>query len=363
MTHANRAKFDLPRILGLYDKRLDGDDALWQLAALRFRQGGLGAEFYAESPARLQQLLQFKPAPDTPATVHLPRDVDLYIEAGREQVLEFARSCRDQLWALVVHDQRTIAEDFPAYVKILGGLDNRLQRLRGGPCLFVEYAAGLQPELFLRLHQSIRDLERVGACLDVGHLGLRQARAQFRIKHPERDLCSITPDDPELPAVIEDVQEAVQCGLEAVLEMTEELGRLAKPVHLHLHDAHPLATLSPFGISDHLSFLEEIPLPFAYAGRHALHPMFGPGGLARIIQRCLDTLGPQQVSFMLEIHPTAGRLPLRDAALLFRHWTDTGNAERMNYWLSVLLQNRLIIEDVCRRWAEEQEGERRGARG
>ena len=48
------------------------------------------------------------------------------------------------------------------------------------------------------------------------------------------------------------------------------IGALGKPVHLHLHDGHPLWTHSPFGISDHLSFLDELPigglvprLPFA----------------------------------------------------------------------------------------------------
>jgi len=37
-----------------------------------------------------------------------------------------------------------------------------------------------------------------------------------------------------------------------------------------------------------------------------------------------------------------GRLPLSDAAWLFAHWQDTANAERMNYWLSVLSENAML---------------------
>jgi hypothetical protein len=49
------------------------------------------------------------------------------------------------------------------------------------------------------------------------------------------------------------------------------------------------------------------------------------------------------VSFTVEVHQAEGRLPLADAAWLFRHWRDTTNAERMNYWLSVLSDNAMLI--------------------
>jgi hypothetical protein len=49
------------------------------------------------------------------------------------------------------------------------------------------------------------------------------------------------------------------------------------------------------------------------------------------------------VSFTVEVHQVEGRLPLADAAWLFRHWRDTTNAERMNYWLSVLSDNAMLI--------------------
>ena len=71
--------------------------------------------------------------------------------------------------------------------------------------------------------------------------------------------------------------------------------------------------------------------------------MYGPGGLA--VHRVDRHRGmpPQAVSFTVEVHQAEGRLPLADAARLFPHWRDTTNAERMNYWLSVLSENAMLI--------------------
>lgn len=44
-----------PRILALFQKRIEGDDALLQLAGLRFKEAGLGTEFYAETTAELDR--------------------------------------------------------------------------------------------------------------------------------------------------------------------------------------------------------------------------------------------------------------------------------------------------------------------
>jgi hypothetical protein len=96
-----------------------------------------------------------------------------------------------------------------------------------------------------------------------------------------------------------------------------------------------------------LGFLDKIPIPFEYKGRKSLDPMFGPSGLMRIVTESLRLLGTDRASFSLEIHPTEGRLPLGDASYLFSHWKDKGNAERMNYWLSVLLRNHQLVSEVC----------------
>jgi hypothetical protein len=74
--------------------------------------------------------------------------------------------------------------------------------------------------------------------------------------------------------------------------------------------------------------------------------MYGPGGLASIVSTAIDACPPQEVSFTLEIHQVEGRLPLSDAAWLFDHWQNTTNAERMNYWLSVLSENAMLMASI-----------------
>ena len=76
--------------------------------------------------------------------------------------------------------------------------------------------------------------------------------------------------------------------------------------------------------------------------------MFGPSGLSRIVNEALHDLGQDRVSFSLEIHPKEGRLPLEDASYLFTHWQDKTNAERMNYWLSAIVDNYELLLDACR---------------
>jgi len=73
--------------------------------------------------------------------------------------------------------------------------------------------------------------------------------------------------------------------------------------------------------------------------------MYGPGGLASIVSTAVDAC-PQGASLTVEVHQAEGRLPLADAARLFPHWRDFTNAERMNYWLSVLSENALLISQV-----------------
>lgn len=341
--------FSYPRVLSLFQKRIDGDDALLQLANLRFKEAGLGTEFYAEMPLELKGLLKFKPFPETPAVVHLHRGVNLFEESCRKLIIDFAKGYNDQIFGLVIHDQVEVATRFNDYVTILHEMETRLTEIIGSPYLFIEYAVGLEPELFISLFKEIHDLEHVSGCVDIGHIGLWQARTIYSYNHPGSDICAFKPNDPDLPGVVEDVQSAVRSALDTVLHVIQELCNLGKPLYFHLHDAHPLSTFSPFGVSDHLSFLVEIPIPFEYTGKKSLHPMFGPSGLLRIVTESLQMLSPDRISFSLEIHPTDGRLPLGNASYLFNHWADKENAERMNYWLSVLLRNHQLVLEACKK--------------
>ena len=220
---------------------------------------------------------------------------------------------------------------------------SRLAQIDRCPILFIEYAVGLEPETFARFFESIAELARISACIDIGHIGIWQARNAYSQMHPGEDICSLKLQNFKLPQVIADVEKAAESALPTVLNLVEALGRVGKPVHFHLHDGHPLSTFSSFGVSDHLSFLQEIPLGFEYRGRRSVPSMFGPAGLSQVVAKAIETIGPERVSFTLEIHPTADRLPLGDAAPLFGHWRDKTNAERMNHWLSLLSQNHNLL--------------------
>jgi hypothetical protein len=336
-----------PRLLALFQKKIDGDDALLRLASLRFKEAGLGTEFYAETPEEMDWLLRFKPAPETPAVVHLGRGMNLFEEASRNVIMDFATTFTEQIFGMIIHDQIEITTRFDDYLATLGEIAMQSGKVQACPCVFIEYAVGLEPGLFIEIFKSIHDLTHVSACIDVGHIGLWQTSAAYTRNHPEKDVFALTPHDPDLPEVIEDVESAVHSALDAVLYVIQALGELDKPLHFHLHDGHPLSMSSPFGISDHLSFLDKIPIPFEYKGKRHLDPMFGPVGLSRILNAALERLGPDRVSFSLEIHPTEGRRRLGDASYLFDHWQDKTNAERMNYWLSVLLQNHQLVSRLC----------------
>jgi hypothetical protein len=322
----------------LFQQRVDGDDALLRLARLRFGQAGLAAEVYAGSPEQLDHVLGFAPARPWPPVVHLHRGVDLLDPRGRAVVEAFADRFAGKVWGLVVHDKAAMANrtgDLLGTLRELGGRPDR-------PWLLLEYAAGLEPGWFVEVAERLRDVERVSFCVDVGHVGIRQARANFSSEHPGLDLAALSPQDPRLPDLAAGVQRAVRTALPAVLELTGALGRVGKPLHLHLHDGHPLIR----GLSDHFSFLTQVPIPFSHEGRRSLRPLYGPQGLAAIVRAAVAACGAERVSLTLEIHQAEGRLPLGDAAELFRHWRDLTNAERMNYWLAVLAENAILATDA-----------------
>ena len=128
-------------------------------------------------------------------------------------------------------------------------------------------------------------------------------------------------------------------ALRDLLDVIRAIGRLGKQVHFHLHDGHPLIP----GLADHFSFLTRLPDPLQLPGPPITeHDVWAKWpGFHRV--RSHRGMPPQGVSFTLEIHQVEGRLPLADAAPLFPHWRDTTNAERMNYWLSVLGDNAMLV--------------------
>ena len=328
-----------PAVHALFQRRFEGDDALLRLAHLRFVQAGLAAEVYADTPEQLDHVLGFTPPPGHLPTVHLNRTVNLLHAPDRRLVQDYAVRFSGRVSGLVVHDQRDMATRIPELMRGLRELDAQLAAATSPPYVFLEYAAGLDPDLFIDIARRMAEIERVSVCIDVGHVGIRQSRVHFRERHPDLDLAALHPGDRRLQSLAAEVQEATASALPAVLEMTHALARIDKRVHFHLHDGHPVIP----GLSDHFSFLTQVAVPFDHEGRRSLDPMFGPSGLAAIVSAAIDSFGAERASLTLEIHQTEGRLPLGDAASLFRHWRDLTNAERMNYGLSVLAQNNMLL--------------------
>ena len=326
-------------VYGLFQRRVAGDDALLELAGFRFTQMGLAAEVYADTPEELEHVLRFVPPHPYLPVVHLNRGVNVLDERGRDLVGMFADRFAGRVAGLVVHDKHEMGAQTDRLLRAMRDLDARLRERPGGPLVFLEYAAGLEPAWFVEVAERLQDAERVSCCIDIGHIGIRQASARFARSHPGLSLGSLGPQDDRLPDLAADIQDAVGSATHDVLDVIRPVGSLGKHVHFHLHDGHPLIP----GLADHFTFLTRLPVPFPYQGRRSLGMMYGPGGLASIVSAAIQACRPDGVSFTLEIHQVEGRLPLRDAARLFSHWTDTTNAERMNYWLSVLGENALLV--------------------
>ncbi len=324
---------------------IPGDEALLHLSRRRFIQAGLGAEFYPDTPEHLAWLRNFRPG-DIPAMAHLPRGLDLFEPAGREAILAFAHSAGHEVRGLVIHDSQACAQQPEAAVAALAEIDRGLAKLPHPPYLFFEYAAGLAPEVFADLLNRCAPLPRIAACLDVGHVGLWICRDTYATAMGGEDPLALSPTAPDLAAKRPAWRAAMSTALPLVKEMIACLAGLGKPLHFHLHDAHPLFRESPWGVSDHLSFLHQVALPGPEPEGLAENGLYGPAGLREIIAAAAASLPPEKLSYTLEIHPHVGRLPLGPEQSLFPHWRDLENAERHNFWITELISNSLIFKDL-----------------
>jgi hypothetical protein len=336
-----------PRLHAIFHRQVPGDEALLRLAQTRFRAAGLGAEFYPGSPDELAEHLPYRPLDDQPISVHLPRNLRVLDDACHDTICAFARRFPRDAIGLVVHDQPETASRFDDYVAAVRRLDARLRQQGPGPMLFVEYAAGIPAEAFTALFEAVRDCPRIGACIDISHVGIRQCQLAYEKTHPGEDVCRLKWNSPELPLRIDAVQAACATALPVVCRMISQIGRLGKALHFHLHDGHPASTFSAYGVSDHLSFLFELYVPFSYRGSRTLRLLYGPLGLKTVIDTARAALADELLSFTIEVHPPEGRLGLGEWAGLFSHWRDRENAERMNYWIEVLLRCAGLVRQAC----------------
>ena len=279
-------------IHALFQQRIAGDDALLKLAGLRFAQMGVAAEVYADTPDQLEYVLRFVPAHARLPVVHLNRSVDVLHERGRSVVGDFADHFAGRIAGIVVHDHREMEAQTDGLLAGMRELNTRLRERPDSPVVFLEYAAGLDLGWFVNVAEQLQDAEWVSFCVDVGHVGIRQASQRFSLRHPGLGLGHLTTADYRLPDLVADVQDAVGGALPDVLDLIHALGPLGKQLHFHLHDGHPLIP----GLSDHFSFLTRLPIPFTYQGRQSLSTMYGPVGLAAIVSAAIEASPPRAVS-------------------------------------------------------------------
>lgn len=323
----------------LLDRRYSGDDALLRLARLRLEQAGLAAEADGSGEEHLEHLLAFAPDVGRPPTTHLPRSLDATDEMDLDRIVGFVDRFGPRLGGFVLHDRAHFVRR-PDDVRAACERISRALTSSGGAWLYLEYSARLEPAEFARLAEIVSGIDRISVCLDIGHIGVAAARRRFAALHPapEPGLTALAVDDPRLPGLADDVRAATAAGLPAVLEILEAVAGHSKPVHLHLHDGHPLGP----GLVDHRPFLDLLPVPFVHDDRRSFDLMFGPDGVARIVRTARDLLG-EACSFTLEIHNVERRVPLADAAGLFGHWSDLTNAELTNGWLSAMQENAKLV--------------------
>lgn len=333
------SRLSAPAIRGLFQRHVSGDDAILKLAQLRFAEYGMAAELYADIPQHLERELQFLPPHPALPVVHLGRNVNLLNEDGQNLVRTFIRQFSGRLLGLVIHDRSEMAVQIQ---EVVSAMKRVTEEHAGSPVVFLEYAAGMDPERFIELAQRLAGIGNAGVCIDIGHIGIRESRSRLAGMHPGLDLDTLRREADHAPELISDIEDATRSSLHVVLEMIQAIGVIGHPVHFHLHDGHPLIP----GLSDHFSFLTRLPVPFMWDGYLSLEPMYGLRGLSKILKTIATNCRPDRCSITLEVHQAEGRLPLGDAAKLFAHWGDLTNAERMNYWLSVLADNHAIATTI-----------------
>ncbi len=313
-----------------------------RLAGIRFAQAGMPAEVYADDPDQLEYVLRFVPEHSARPVVHLNRRLNLLDPGGQAAVRAFTSRFAGRVHGLVVHDRREMRDRMPEVRDVLSGLGTPRPGEPPGPVVLLEYAAGLELDWYVELAGQLAGIERAGCCVDIGHVGIRLSQRALADARPELASRPLTPRDPRLPDLLPEVEAASRAALPAVLELLRGLGAAGTRTHLHLHDGHVLVP----GLSDHFSFLTRIPVPFAVDGRSCLDPLYGPVGLASILRCATGAFPAGAITATLEIHQVEGRLPLPpdEVSGLFGRWRDLTNAERMNYWLSVLADNHLLAQ-------------------
>jgi hypothetical protein len=339
---------ELPAIFGIFQRALGGDDALLRLAQLVFERAGLGAEVY---PATVEEALRdwiYVPKSRPEHMVHLPRHWDLLLPTDRDLVVTFARALSGRARGLVLHDHAHWVADRIGLSRALAELDRSLRASAAGPMVFIEYASGLDPDLFGEITEEVTGHERLSACIDTGHVAIFSARRCFEQRHPGMNAFDLVPSSTELGRFSADLEQAKEAARTAVTRLVERVARRGRPLHLHLHDAHLLAAQSLYGLRDHLSFREPIPVSKSLSVEGEQPTMLAVEGLTRLLGAALRHLSPPELSLTLEIHLRRAKVrkPLGPYGALFVGWTDLTDAEVMYEWTAALVEEHAWLKSI-----------------
>ena len=334
----------VPAVNGLLNYHIKGDEALLYLGRDRYERAEMGAEIHPASPEHLRSILKFTPA-GVRSTVHLPYAVTLDYDTIA-LIRDFVVAGGEKISGYVLHDTLFYATDLAAGLDIIRRLNMALTGWSGA-VVHIEYAVGLPFAVFRELAEGISELDNIGICVDIGHIGINATAAAYAELNPGVDVKRLKPGADVTSAVYADIALAVQNGRKFAFDYIESLVNIGVKMHFHLHDGHPLSTFSPYGVCDHLPFFWEIPTLLPDIG--SVGGIYGVSGLKRVLEIVLVANNQSQMSYTIEIHPQPGQKELEPGQRgYFSGWTDLTNARAMNFWMDIVIQNAVIFQDLCR---------------
>ncbi len=333
----------MPAINGLLNYHIKGDEALLYLGCSRYTQAGFGVELHPGTPEHMKEILKFVPAGSS-STAHLPYSVVLDHD-DTDRICDFVAEGGDIIGGYVMHDSAYYRENSEHGVELISKLSNKLDGKTNG-VVFLEYAAGLPFDLYYSIAEKITSLPNIGICIDIGHISIKAIAEELSKVLPEQDQRALRPGGDLTYDKYKLVAQAVHDGRGKALKLIESLAKIANFVHFHLHDGHPLSTFSPYGVRDHIPFFWEIPTQLREVG--AVGGLYGVTGLRRVLQIAIANISVEKLSLTLEIHPQPGQKDIAAENMeYFAEWRDLTNAKAMNFWMDLVIQNCLIVRDLC----------------
>lgn len=278
---------DKKKIVGIFADRIPGEDKILELQKTRYEEMGIGAEMYCRSPEHLEHLLKFKPDNKNITTAHPPYESNL---VNANSIGEYA----DNLYGLIVHDHAV-------YYSNLNGLKDALNNIRVKPTIFIEYSAFASLDQFRELFELIKAIDNISICLDTGHLALRIVYDIFKEKSSDNifDYREDGAKFKDLEKALPKIKESVKETAPRLVDYVASFAGKGKPIHLHIHDAHPLSKTFPNSLSDHQSFFGPAKIKLNGQETIELPKLIGIEDLKQILSH--------DFSVNIEVHPDYSR--------------------------------------------------------